>query len=98
MSIQSLRMMFHSSVARSMIISLSGLMTRDCGRQSTKNKSKPFLEPRLYRRGLRGQPNQIIKTFLGQGDLANFTVDNIAETLRNHGYNRDFRQNGYGET
>ena len=48
----------------------------------------------LYRRGLLGQPKQIVKTSLGQGDLANFTVDNIAETLRNHGYGDTLGEKG----
>ena len=50
-----------------------------------KDETKPLLGPRLHRRGLLGQPKQIIKTLLRQGDLANFTVDNISVTLRNNG-------------
>ena len=47
-----------------------------------KEETTPRLGPRLNGRGLPGQPKQIIKTLLGQGDPANFTVDNI----RNNGY------------
>ena len=47
-----------------------------------KDVTKPRLQPRLDRNGLRGQPKQIIKTFLDQGDLANFTAGSITETLR----------------
>ena len=35
------------------------------------DETKPRLWPRLYRRGLLGQLKQIVKTVLGQGDLAN---------------------------
>ena len=71
---------------------MSGLLTRDCERQSTKTSRNLSLG--LYRRGLLGQPTQIVKTSLGQGDLANFTVDNIAETLRNHGYGDTLGEKG----
>ena len=47
---------------------------------------KPCLVPRLYRRELYGQPKQIIKTLLGQGNLANVTEENIITTLRNTGW------------
>ena len=50
-----------------------------------KDERKPHLGPRLYWR-LPEQPNQTIKTLLGQGDPANFTVQNTIETLRNGGY------------
>ena len=49
---------------------------------------KPRIWPRLHRRGLLllGKLKQNIKTLLGQGDRANFTVENIIETLRLNGY------------
>ena len=52
--------------------------------------AKPRLGPRLCRRGLLGQPKQIIKTLLGQGDLANFNI----ETLKNTGYGDTLEENG----
>ena len=51
-------------------------------KEETTPRLGPRLGPRLKGRGLPGQPKQIIKTLLGQGDPANFTVDNI----RNNGY------------
>ena len=56
-----------------------------------KDETKPRFEPRLYWRGHLGQPKQIIKTLLGQRDLAKFTVDNI-ETLRHNGYGDTFEE------
>ena len=50
-----------------------------------KDETKPRFGPRLFRRGFFGQPRQIIKTLLGRRDLANFTVDNLIETLSNIG-------------
>ena len=47
-----------------------------------KNETKSRLGPRLCRRGLLEQPKPIINTLLGQGDLANFTVDKTIETLK----------------
>ena len=58
-----------------------------------KDETKPRLGPRLYRRGILGQPKQIIKTLLGKGDQANFTVDNIIETLRNNGSRDTLEEN-----
>ena len=55
-----------------------------------KEETTPRLGPRLNGRGLLGQPKQIIKTLLGQGDPANFTVDNI----RNNGYGDTLEKNG----
>ena len=49
-----------------------------------KDETKSRLGPRLCRRGLLEQPKAIINTLLGQGDLANFTVDKIIETLKNN--------------
>ena len=43
----------------------------------TKDEMKQRLGPRLYREDSFGQPKQIIKTLLGQGDLANFTAETI---------------------
>ena len=44
------------------------------------------LGPRLYRRGLHGQPKIIVKTKLGTQDVAQFTVDNIIKCLKDTGY------------
>ena len=44
------------------------------------------LGPRLYRRGLHGQPKIIVKTKLGTQDVAHFTVDNIIKCLKDNGY------------
>ena len=44
------------------------------------------LGPRLYRRGLHGQPKTIVKTKLGTQDVAQITVDNILQCLRDNGY------------
>ena len=49
-----------------------------------KDETKSRLGPRLCRRGLLEQPKPIINTLLGQGDLANFTVDKTIETLKNN--------------
>ena len=46
------------------------------------------LGPRLYRRGLHGQPKTIVKTKLGTQDVAQLTVVNIIQC---------FKDNGYGE-
>ena len=42
--------------------------------------------PRLYRRGLHGQPKIIVKTKLGTQDVSQFTVDNIIQCLKDNGY------------
>ena len=44
------------------------------------------LGPRLYRRGLHGQPKIIVKTKLGTQDVAQFTVDNIIKRLNDNGH------------
>ena len=66
--------------------SLSGVCGVRLWEAVHKYETKPRLGPRLYKRGLLEQPNQTIKTLLGQGDPANFTVQNTIETLRNSGY------------
>ena len=66
MSIQSLMMIFHFSVARSMRYSLNELL----------DETKSRLGLRLYKGRLFGQPKHIIEPMPGQGHLANFTVDN----------------------
>ena len=43
-------------------------------------------EPRLYRRGFHGQPKIIVKTKLGTEDVAQFTLDNIIQCLKDNGY------------
>ena len=42
--------------------------------------------PKLYRRGLHGQPKIIVKTKLGTQDVLQFTVDNIIQCLKDNGY------------
>ena len=44
------------------------------------------LGPRLYRRGLHGQPKIFVKTKLGTQDVAQFAVDNIIQYLKDNGY------------
>ena len=50
-----------------------------------KVEDRDRLGPRLYRRGLHGQP-KIIVTKLGTQDVAQFTVDNIIQCLKDKGY------------
>ena len=42
--------------------------------------------PWLYRRSLHGQPKTIVKTKLGTQDVAQFTMDNIIQCLKDNGY------------
>ena len=49
-----------------------------------EDETKPLLGPRFNRSGLVGQAKQIVKK-LGQGDLVNFTVGNIVQTLKDNG-------------
>ena len=51
-----------------------------------KLEDRDRLGPRLYRRGLHGQPNTIVKTKLGTQDVSQFTVDNIIQCLKDSGY------------
>ena len=51
-----------------------------------KLEDRDRLGPRLYRRGLHGQPKIIVKTKLGTQDVAQFTVDNIIQCLKDNGY------------
>ena len=51
-----------------------------------KLEHRDRLGPRLYRRGLHGQPKIIVKTKLGIQDVSQFTVDNIIQCLRDNGY------------
>ena len=51
-----------------------------------KVEDRDRLGPRLYRRGLHGQPKIIVKTTLGTQDVAQFTVDNIIKCLKDNGY------------
>ena len=51
-----------------------------------KFEDRDRLGPRLYRRGLHGQPKTIVKTKLGTQDVAHFTVDNIIQCLNDNGY------------
>ena len=50
-----------------------------------KVEDRDRLGPRLYRRGLHGQPKTIVKTKLGTQDVAQFTVDNIIQCLKDNG-------------
>ena len=50
-----------------------------------KVEDRDRLGPRLYRRGLHGQP-KIIVTKLGTQDVAQFTVDDIIQCLKDNGY------------
>ena len=47
-----------------------------------KVEDRDRLGPKLYRRGLHGQPKTIVKTKLGTQDVAQFTVDNIIQCLK----------------
>ena len=42
--------------------------------------------PRLYRRGLHGQPKIIVKPKVGTQDVSQFTVDNVIQCLKDCGY------------
>ena len=44
------------------------------------------LGPRLYRRGLHGQPKTIVKTKLATQDVAQFTMDNSTQCPNDNGY------------
>ena len=48
-----------------------------------KLEDRDRLGPRLYRRGLHGQPKTIVKTKLGTQDVS---VDNIIQCLKDNGY------------
>ena len=47
-----------------------------------KEDDRDRLGPKLYRRGLHGQPKIIVKTKLGTQDVSQFTVDNIIQCLK----------------
>ena len=51
-----------------------------------KVEDRDRLGPRLYRRGLHGQPKIVVKTKVGTQDVAQFTVDNIIQCLIDNGY------------
>ena len=51
-----------------------------------KLEDRDRLGPRLYRRGLHGQPKNIVKTKLGTQDVSQFAVDNIIQCLKDNGY------------
>ena len=51
-----------------------------------KLEDRDRLGPMLYRRGLHGQPKTNVKTKLGTQDVAQFTVDNIIQCLKDNGY------------
>ena len=51
-----------------------------------KVEDRDRLGPRLYRRGLHGQPKIMVKTKLGTQDVAQFTVDTIIQCLKDNGY------------
>ena len=50
-----------------------------------KLEDRDRLGPRLYRRGLHGQPKIIVKTNLGTQDVSQFTVGKIIQCLKEHG-------------
>ena len=47
-----------------------------------KEDDRDRLGPKLYRRGLHGQPKIFVKTKLGTQDVSQFTVDNIIQCLK----------------
>ena len=51
-----------------------------------KEHDRDRLGPKLYRRGLHGQPKINVKTKLGTQDGSQFTVDNIIQCLKDNGY------------
>ena len=51
-----------------------------------KEDGRGRLGPKLYRRGLHGQPKIIVKTKLGTQDVSQLTVDNIIQCLKDNGY------------
>ena len=51
-----------------------------------KEEDRDKLRPRLYRRGLHGQPKISVKTKLGTHYVSKFTVDNIIQCLKDNGY------------
>ena len=51
-----------------------------------KVEDRDRLGPRLYRRGLHGQPKTIVKTKLGTQDVSQFTVGNIIQCLKDNGF------------
>ena len=61
-----------------------------------KVEDRDRLGPKLYRRGLHGQPKIIVKTKLGTQDVAQFTVDNIIKCLKDNGYGELSEELGQG--
>ena len=51
-----------------------------------KEDDRVRLGPRLYRRGMHGQPKIIVKKKLGTQDVSQFTVDNIIQCFKDHGH------------
>ena len=51
-----------------------------------KLEDRDRMGPRLYRRGLHGQPKIIVKTKLGTQDVSQITVDNIIQCLKDNGH------------
>ena len=51
-----------------------------------KLEDRDRLGPRLYRRGVHGQPEIIVKTKHGTQDVSQFTVDNIIQCLKDNGH------------
>ena len=47
-----------------------------------KVEDRDRLGPRLYRRGLHGQPKNIVRRVPGTQDAAQFTVDNIIKCFK----------------
>ena len=59
-----------------------------------KVEDRERLGPRLYRRGLHGQPKIIVKTKLGTQHVAQFTVNNIIQCLKDNGYGELLEERG----
>ena len=51
-----------------------------------KLEDRDRLRPRLYRRGVHGQPKIIVKTKHATQDVSQFTVDNIIQCLKDNGH------------
>ena len=60
-----------------------------------EDETKPRFGPRLHRRGLSGLP--VVNTKLGQGDFANFTVDDVIKTVRVNSYGDTPEEKGQEE-
>ena len=80
------KIMCHNSMAVSTKSLLSGKTDVRFWQVECKLEDRDRLGPRLYRRGLHGQPKIILKTKLGTQDVSQFTVDNIIQCLKDNDY------------